>query len=43
MSRGTIYNLIDDGKLHRVKIGARAFIARTELERFVADLTEAAA
>ena len=35
VSRMTIYRLLQDGQLERLKIGRRAFIRRTELDRFL--------
>lgn len=35
ISRAQIYNRINDGSLRRQKDGARSFITRAELERYV--------
>lgn len=32
LSRSKLYDLVDEGKLHRVKIGHRSFITRASLD-----------
>jgi hypothetical protein len=39
IGRTKLYELINDGKLTRVRIGARAFITGESLESFLAGLT----
>jgi excisionase family DNA binding protein len=41
-SRAKLYELIASGQIHPVKVGRRSFIAETELNRFVAALSEVA-
>ncbi len=41
-SRAKLYNLISQGEIRSVKVGRRTFIAETELQRFVAALSEVA-
>ncbi|UTN93131.1 helix-turn-helix DNA-binding protein [Gordonia Phage Phauci] len=36
ISRRTVYKLIDDGRLERVKVGARAMITRDSLDAYIA-------
>jgi helix-turn-helix protein len=36
MSRAQLYNRINDGSIHPQKDGARTYITRAELERYVA-------
>lgn len=42
VSRTTVYRLIDQGELERVRIGTRAFITQESLEAYVARLTKVA-
>ncbi len=43
ISRTTLYRLIDDGKIRRVKLGKRALIPSSEIDRILAgDETDAA-
>ena len=42
VSRSSIYRLFDAGQLAWVQIGGSRRVAYTELERFIADHTEAA-
>ncbi len=39
ISRGTLFQLLAEGELSRVKIGRRTFIARDELERYASSLS----
>ena len=41
VSRMTIYRLLQAGQLERLKIGRRAFIRRTELDRFLDEASTA--
>ncbi|WP_156746903.1 excisionase family DNA-binding protein [Mycobacterium sp. E2733] len=40
VGRTTVYQLIDDGTLRRVKVGARALIAQADVDAFVAGLLD---
>ncbi|MCV7037115.1 helix-turn-helix domain-containing protein [Mycolicibacterium moriokaense] len=40
VGRTTVYSLIDDGTLRRVKIGARTLIPQADVDAFVAGLLE---
>jgi excisionase family DNA binding protein len=40
ISRSTLYQLIDDGALRRVKVGARALIPQVDVDAFVARLLD---
>ena len=42
IGRTKLYELINDGRLTRVRIGARAFITGESLESFLAELTDGA-
>lgn len=42
IGRTKLYELINEGKLTRVRIGARAFITGESLEGFLAELTDGA-
>lgn len=42
IGRTKLYELINNGQLTRVRIGARAFITGESLERFLAELTDGA-
>ena len=42
VSRATLYRAVRRGELRLTKLGRRTLLARTELERFVATLPEAA-
>lgn len=41
LGRSKFYELIRDGEIQIVKIGRRTFVARDELERYVASLSKA--
>jgi len=41
-SRAKLYDLIAEGQIHPVKVGRRSFVTETELERFVATLSNVA-
>lgn len=43
VSKSTVYNLVDEGELQRVKIGARAFVPMSSIEAYLARITEASA
>ncbi len=43
VGRSTVYGLIDDGTLRRVKIGARALIPQADVDAFVAGLLDGGA
>lgn len=38
VSRQTVYNLIADGRLHRVNLGRRAFITGSSIDRLIAEM-----
>ncbi len=38
VSRQTVYNLIETGRLQRVKLGRRAFLTRASVDQLVAEL-----
>jgi excisionase family DNA binding protein len=40
VGRSTVYGLIDDGTLRRVKIGARTLIPQADVDAFVAGLLD---
>jgi excisionase family DNA binding protein len=40
ISRSMLYNLINSGDLERVKVGNRAFIPQSSIDKFVAGLRE---
>lgn len=40
ISRSTLYQLIDDGTLRRVKVGARALIPQADIDAFIARLLD---
>jgi excisionase family DNA binding protein len=40
VGRTTVYGLIEDGTLRRVKIGARALIPQADIDAFVAGLLD---
>jgi excisionase family DNA binding protein len=40
IGRTAVYELIGEGRLHVVKLGARTLVAVSELERFAAELSE---
>lgn len=40
ISRGHVYNLIDRGEIRRVKLGRRALIPVSEIERLLADVSD---
>jgi len=42
VGRGTVYAMIGDGRLRAVSIGRRRVVARDEVERVVAELTDRA-
>lgn len=42
VSRTTVYKLIDDGKLKRAKVGARAMITRDSLEAYLTHIATSA-
>ena len=41
LGRSTIYRLFDDGKLQRLKSGARTLIKMDDLEGYIESLTDA--
>lgn len=43
VGRTTVYQLINDGTLRRVKIGARTLIPQADVDAFVAGLLDGAA
>ncbi|MDF3342103.1 helix-turn-helix domain-containing protein [Mycolicibacterium septicum] len=43
VGRTTVYNLIDDGILRRVKVGAQKLIPQVDVDAFVAGLLDGAA
>lgn len=43
VGRSTVYGLIDDGTLRRVKIGARTLIPQADVDAFVAGLLDGGA
>lgn len=43
VGRSTVYGLIDEGTLRRVKIGARALIPQVDVDAFVAGLLDGGA
>ena len=40
ISRAHVYNLIDRGEIRRVKLGRRALIPVSEIERVLADVSD---
>jgi len=38
VSRQMVYNLIETGRLQRVKLGGRAFLTRASVDQLVAEL-----
>ncbi|BCQ09170.1 hypothetical protein JMUB5695_02609 [Mycobacterium heckeshornense] len=40
VGRSTVYGLIDDGTLRRVKVGARALIPQADIDAFIASLLD---
>jgi len=42
IARTSIYQLIKDGEIKSIKVGARTLIPETELQRFIAKRLEAA-
>jgi excisionase family DNA binding protein len=40
VGKSTLYGLIDDGTLRRVKIGARTLIPQADIDAFVAGLLD---
>ena len=43
VSRTTVYGLIDDGTLRRVKVGVRALIPQADVDAFIAGLLDGGA
>lgn len=43
ISRGKLYELIDEGHLRRVKVGSRTFITTASIDAYVESLTGGAA
>lgn len=43
VGRSTVYGLIDDGTLRRVKVGARTLIPQVDVDAFIAGLLDGGA